>query len=256
MADHDKLPQSFYQAVAELQDLALTAASSDVQAMTVRQKDYLNLRAAFLKNQKLRESLPRPILNNSSLKGLAASLQAQRDSSEGRRNYVTKAFVDLQATALELDGENSPSNTNDNLIDAASWTGIESRAERLRAVHNLLPLAQEAVESLIEALQRSGDNGGPILDERAQALEHLRLLHVTLGNLLNAVDRGSFDDELGEGLAAEAVRYVDRFSAAVKDDPLPYATSVLLLGIFTACGFPGAGALAANFAFSVRKGVQ
>ena len=42
------------------------------------------------------------------------------------------------------------------------------------------------------------ETGGPLLDEHAEALEALRNLHHTLGELLAAIDHGKLDDEMGK----------------------------------------------------------
>lgn len=137
--------------------------------------------------------------------------------------------------------------------DPATWTGIESRADRLRTVRNLLPLAQAAVEGLITALSDTGGNGAPLLDEREEAVSHLRNLHRALGDLLAAAEAGHLDDELGAGLAAEAARYATRVARSLRDDPIPYITSGLLHGIFAACGFPMLGGFLGGIAQNIRK---
>ena len=136
---------------------------------------------------------------------------------------------------------------------AGAWTGIESGIERVRAVKSLLPLAQSAVEGLIAALSAPNANGAPLLDQHEEAIENLRSLHQALGSLLEAADCGHLDDELGTGLAAEAARYAKRAAHALSRDPIPYLSSGLLLGILTACGFPGIGGYLADITLNIRK---
>lgn len=138
-------------------------------------------------------------------------------------------------------------------IDSSLWTGQQGRAARLKMVRTLLPLAQSAVESMIADLSAPNPNGGPILDEREEALKHLRDLHRSLGELLAAADAGHLDDELGQGLQAQTARFAKRAARALRSDPAPYVSSALLLGIFTACGLPGIGGYLADVALSVRK---
>jgi hypothetical protein len=83
-------------------------------------------------------------------------------------------------------------------IDSTMWTGTEGRAARLKMVRGLLPLAQNAVDSMIATLSEPNANGGPLLDSRIEAIQELRKLHDALGELLTAVDNGHLDDELGE----------------------------------------------------------
>jgi hypothetical protein len=66
-----------------------------------------------------------------------------------------------------------------------------------------------------------------------------------LGSLLSAIDGGHFDDELGQNLQAEAAWYSKRAARALRDDPMPYLSSALLLGLPTACGLPGLAAILA-----------
>ena len=138
-------------------------------------------------------------------------------------------------------------------VHAEAWTGPKRPVERLQAARTLLPLAQVAVESMIAKLSEPNPNGAPLLEGREDALQHLRDLYRTLGELLAAVDAGHFNDDLGQGLAAEAARYAKRAARALRDDPMPYVSSALLLGIFTACGLPGIGGYMADVAFNVKK---
>lgn len=136
---------------------------------------------------------------------------------------------------------------------SSAWTGIESPSERLRTVRKLLPLAQAAVEGLIASLSDTGGNGAPLLDEREEAVSHLRQLHAVLGDLLAAADAGHLEDQLGQGLAAEAARYATRAARALRDDPMPYVASGLLHGLFAVCGFPGVGGFLGGIAQNIRK---
>lgn len=137
-----------------------------------------------------------------------------------------------------------------------SWTGIEAPAAKLRAVRALLPLAQAAIEGMIVVLEEPSGNGGPILDERVEALNNLRALHSSLGQLLEAADSGHLDDQLGEGLAAEAARYAKRAAQALKTDSMPYVASSLLLGLLSSCGLPGIGGYLGGVALAVRKNAE
>lgn len=138
-------------------------------------------------------------------------------------------------------------------VDPSAWTGVTSREERLVAVRTLLPLGQAAVEGMIEALSDTGGNGAPLLDEREEAVGYLRRLHTALGDLLAAADSGQLDDELGQGLAAEAARYAMRAAKALRDDPMPYVASGLLNGILTVCGFPLVGSFLGGIAQNIRR---
>jgi hypothetical protein len=139
--------------------------------------------------------------------------------------------------------------------DAAAWTGPIDRVSRLKVVRQLLPQARDTVEMLIAALSEPGPNGGPLLDEQEEVIRRLRELHGTLGELLNAIDGGRFDDDLGQGLVAETVRLAKTVRDNLVDEPLPCAIAGLLLGIFTLGGHPTAGAFLsdATYRFATRK---
>lgn len=139
------------------------------------------------------------------------------------------------------------------VADSSTWGAPQSRTARLKTVRTLLPLAQAAVESMITTLSEPNPNGAPILEERAEALTHLRELHRTLGELLGAVDAGRFDDDLGQGLLAESARYAKRAARSLRDDPMPYLASALLLGVFHACGLPGIGGYIGGVALNIKK---
>jgi hypothetical protein len=106
---------------------------------------------------------------------------------------------------------------------------------------------------MIATLAEPNDNGAPLLEAREEAVEHLRELHRTLGELLSAIDQGHFDDELGQNLQAEAARFAKRAARALRDDPMPYLSSALLLGLLTACGLPGLGGYISGVALTVQK---
>lgn len=102
-------------------------------------------------------------------------------------------------------------------------------------------------------LAQPGGNNGPLLDERIEALEHLQALHHALGELLAAAHTGRLGDDLGQGLAAETARLAKRATRALRDDPAPYLTSGLLLGILSACGLPTIGEYLGGIAMNMRR---
>lgn len=137
--------------------------------------------------------------------------------------------------------------------DASAWTGVSEPVQRVRAVQSLVPVAQAAIETLISQLEAPRHNGGPPLDEIEVALGHLRQLHAALGKLLIMADEGTLSSSRGEGLMVEAARYGRRAAKALKNDPVPYALSATLLGLFTACGFPGLGGYLSGLAIAIKK---
>jgi hypothetical protein len=109
---------------------------------------------------------------------------------------------------------------------------------------------------MIDALSDTGGNGAPPLPEKAEAIENLRLLHRSLGDLLAAADSGHLEDALGQGFAAEAARYAKRAAKALKYDPMPYVASGLLHGVLAACGFPTIAGFLGGIAMNIRKNVH
>lgn len=137
--------------------------------------------------------------------------------------------------------------------DASAWTGIQARATRLLVVRKALPVARAAIDTMIDSLSQPGPNGGPILDEHEEAIGHLRSLHRSLGELLEAAEAGHLDDDLGQGLVAEGARFAKRAARALSRDPMPYATSSLLLTILWACGFPTIGGYLGDVTLNIQK---
>lgn len=173
-------------------------------------------------------------------------------SWEPRRSFLREQFEPLldflEGGALSGAQQRMPGS-----YDAAAWTGVSEPVQRVRAVQSLVPVAQAAIETLISQLEAPGHNGGPPLEEAEVALGHLRQLHAALGQLLTLADEGSLLTSRGEGLMVEAARYGRRAAKALKNDPVPYALSATLLGLFTACGFPGLGGYLSGIAIAMKK---
>lgn len=138
-------------------------------------------------------------------------------------------------------------------LDASAWGAPPSQTSRLRTVKSLLPLAQAAVDSMITTLSEPNPNGAPILEERAEAIEHLRNLHRTLGELLSALDAGRLSEGVGQRLLGEAAGYAKRAARSLRSDPMPYLASALLLGIFEACGLPGIAGYLVGITQNIQK---
>lgn len=200
---------------------------------------------ATLRRELMRRDLEVPsfLLTHPSVDSFTASIKGVPNKAEREERVRNDFWPLLRALGS---GEAAPA-------DSSAWTGEPSRAARLKTVRTLLPLAQTAVDSMIETLSEPNPNGAPILDERKEAIENLRKLHRTLGELLSAIDDGHLDDELGQSLQAEAARFAKRAARALRDDPMPYLSSALLLGIFYACGIPDVGGYLGGVALTVRK---
>lgn len=175
--------------------------------------------------------------------------QRQRSASKSktgkrRKNRIHDEAIDVRAFEQREPFSNPTSD---------SWTGITSRSQRLAAVRSVLIPAQTAVDELINYLERPNANGAPLLDERTDAIAQLRELHSALGEFLNGIDSGQFQDELGGGLLAEVIRLSQRAAKTLKNDPLPYAMALFVYATFGAFGASDAGGLLAGAALQLTK---
>lgn len=231
-------------ALTALQNILLQAAEGSRHAEI--DSEYRKLRTNLLRNEEFSDIVPRMVRQNRDLGSFWAEFKSFSPQWEPRRQWIREQFGPLFDRADAL--ERTPNSTS-----SEDWTGIESRTARLKTVQSLLPLAQSAIEGLISQLSQAGDNGGPILDDRLEAISQLKLLHETLGLLLNSIETNRFDDAYGHGLAADAARYAKRAARILKNDPMPYIVASLFLGIFSACGFPGIGGHLSGVALAIRK---
>lgn len=227
------------EATAErLQSILINAAEGQRNIADDRQ--YADLRKR-LKREKI--GLSQMLKTHPTVDSFSAAIRSIVQRSE-RVDRIREDFAPL---FRELEGSTASE------IASSAWTGIESGVARVRAVKSLLPLAQTAIEGMIASLSVPNANGGPPLDQHEEAIENLRELHRTLGALLNAADSGCLEDEMGNGLAAEAARYAKRAARALSRDPMPYISSSLLLGLLTVCGFPTIGGFLADVALNIQK---
>lgn len=175
------------------------------------------------------------------------SFTAYIRSTDERPQVVERVRREFDDLYRSIESAANPS------VDPEGWTGVADRRMRIAAVRQLLPLAQASVEGLMVQLAQGGANNGPVLDERIEALEHLRALHSALSDLITAVEAGHLDDSFGQGLAAETARLAKRATRSLRDDPAPYLTSGLLLGVLSACGLPTIGEYLSGIAVNMRR---
>lgn len=212
---------------------------------------YQAMRKELLEDPRYGDLAPSWLRRNRDLGALWSFAKSIDGSWEPRRQFVREQFEPL-LDFLERSGGN-PSPRLPGPYDASAWTGVQSAVQQARAIRTLIPVAQAAIGSLIEHLEKPSHNGGPPLDEVDFALERLRHLHNALGNLLAAVENGKLKETLDSGLITEIARYGRQATRALKHDPLPYALSGTLLAVFTACGFPGLGGYLGGIAIAIKK---
>lgn len=214
--------------------------------------EYKELRRRLLGDDTYIEVIPAFVRRNRDLGSLWPALKSFSPQWEPRRIEVRNQFEDALAMAerIEVFGKSVGATTG---YDPSAWTGAIKGSDRVKAVKTLLPIAQNAVEQLIATLETPRHNGGPPLDEMVTAIENLRQLHRMLGEMLTAADEGRLSGAFNDGLPAEAARYAKRAARALRDDPMPYAASALILGIMTACGMPDIGGYLMGVALSMKK---
>lgn len=213
--------------------------------------DYTAMRADLLRNPLYAGLAPDFLKRCRDTGALWSFAKSVNPSWEPRRVFLREQFEPL-LDRLEHGGAQS-ARRMPGPYDSNAWTGAQGPIQRVKAVQTLLPLAQAAVGSLIEHLEKPGHNGGPPLDEVDRALVSLRDLHNSLGEILHLADEGGLASPRGEGLVIEAARYGRRAARALKHDPLPYAMSAALLGLLTACGFPGLGGYLSGMALAIKR---
>ena len=212
---------------------------------------YQSMRMELLEDPRYGNLAPSWLRRHRDIAALWSFAKSVDGSWEPRRRFLREQFEPL-LDFLERGG-GGPSPQMPGSYDASAWTGVQSTAQRAQAILTLIPVAQAAVGSLIDHLEKPSHNGGPPLDEVEFALERLRKLHAALGNLLIAVQDGKIKETFEGGLIAEIARYGRQTARALKHDPLPYALSGTILALFTACGFPGLGGYLGGIALAIKK---
>jgi hypothetical protein len=242
-----------------LQTILLLAAEGQRGAELDR--EYRSLRRALLAEPRYEMVIPKYVRRHRDLESLWPTFKSFSPHWEPRRQEVREQFEPLLAEAeraslsekLQIGDHAEAEVVRRPGHDATAWTGASSPAERVLAVKTLMPVAQSAVEQLLALLDNPGHNGGPPLDEVEEAIGELRHLHAALGKLLTAADEGKLMEALNDGAAAETARFAKRAARALRDDPVPYAIAGTILGLLTACGFPGIGGFLASVAIQMKK---
>jgi hypothetical protein len=214
------------------------------QFTSAEQEEYQHVRRALIRDPEVKPRLPRLVTLNSHADGVWSDLRDHSGQWEPRRMFVREQMRDALTYAMEAAAR-------DTATQASRWTGIQSQRERLVVARKLLPLAQATVEGLIAELERPQGNGGPPLDERAVALEHLKALHIVLGECIAGLEQER--DKLDQKLLNEAAGYVTRAARSLRDDPMPYLVSTGLAGIFALLGAGELGGFLAGMALNVRR---
>jgi len=214
--------------------------------------EYKELRRILLEDSGYSDVIPTFVRRYRDLGSLWPALKSFSPQWEPRRGEIRKQFEGALATAERTEFFGKPGDVPPG-YDSSAWTGATKGADRVNAVKTLFPIARNALEHLIAQLEAPSHNGGPLLDETVAAVEALRQLHQALGEILLAADEGKLFDPFNDGLARQASRYAKRAAKGLRDDPIAYATSALILAIMTACGMPDIGGYLAGVAISMKK---
>jgi len=246
------------EAIIRLQDILLQLAEGERGEEL--DQEYREIRSAFLENSEYNDVIPRLVRIHRNLGGMWPYMKNFDATWEPRRKHVRDELDPLFARAEHLAKKSTDANppwpATPPSTDATDWTGMQSRAQRLATARSLLPVARGSIERLIEDLSKPPHNGGPPLSETTEALDNLRKLHRSLGEILDAVEGNNWSAIEQQGLPAEAARYAKRFARSVRYDPMPYASAALLLCVLSACGLPGIAGALSGVALTVSKGPQ
>lgn len=175
---------------------------------------YKALRRNLLNRTDLRPLAPAFIAAQPNLSAYVRHVRETKDRGE-RRDMVRAQFAAL----LSLVGDAQS-------IQTSTWTGRPSVVEQARLVQALAPAALTVIDRLIENEMRLRGNGGPVDEEREQALFHLRALHQALGELIRlAKAEKSLDGILGK---IQAIRQSARAAVGKAAAAAPITASALL----------------------------
>ncbi len=176
---------------------------------------YKALRRALLKRTDLRPLAPSFIAAQPNLSAYVRNVRETEKRSE-RRDMVRAQFARL----LDHVGDHQS-------IRPSAWTGRPSLREQAEIVQALAPAALTVVQRLIENEIRLRGNGGPVDDDREEALLHLRALHQALDDLVRLART---EQPLAGMLSTlQTIRHSARVSVSKAIATVP-VTSAALLG--------------------------
>lgn len=237
-------PEDDAAVIYQLQTVLLNAVEGEKSDKL--NSEYFALRKGLMNSEVYRPVVPRFIQDNRDLKSMWSFLKSVSDTWEPRRQMVRGELRPLLIMAEERERQSTA-------LRSSSWTGTLGGAERIVAVKALVPVTQAAIETLIASLETPKGNGAPLLDEHDAAIAHLRKLHSALGDVLELAENGQLNTQIGEGLVKELISYGKRAAKQLRDDPIPYAMSALLLAVFSALGDSMLGGYMAGIATNIRR---
>lgn len=133
---------------------------------------YKALRKVLLAREDLRPLAPTFVAAQPNLEAFVRHIRTLKDRTT-RRSNVREAFKSLWG---EVGGQDP--------VDSAGWTGRKNARQQAALARTLAPLALEALDRLIRDEENARGNGGPVDQDREQALKYLKELHGALGELI------------------------------------------------------------------------
>lgn len=212
-------------------------------------REYKALRSVLLRRDDLADVVPSYIRSQRDLAAFWSFIKAYNPKYEPRRQHIRETFA---ALAERAEGRSKAP------IRPSKWTGRRTKAEQVRVVLSLAPDALAAVEALLEEQTRGLGNGGPVEQERTDAIEALKELRSELSELIRLAELDlPFDERLSNVVAIKARAFRWMASPAgfgIASLPLTGASVALgvgVMGIINAIS-PGNGATMGAGAMAVH----
>lgn len=167
------------EAATRLQAVLISACEGNRDLSTDRA--YKQIRTPLMRRSDLIDAVPSFVKVNRDLGAFWSYIRGVSGQWQPRREHVWEFFKPLFD---RIEGRTvSP-------VMSSKWTGKRSVQQQARVVLSLAPDALHSIEMLTMELEVSLHNGGPIEDEREDALAALRKLHSELGKLLVLAEQG------------------------------------------------------------------
>lgn len=228
LAHNTKWPEglSDEDAVMRLQTVLIQACEGNRDLTNDR--DYKALRSPVIGRADWSDVVPTFVRAHRDLASFWAYIKQFSGQWAPRRDHVWESFKPLFD---RVEGRSKPP------VRTSSWTGRRTVAEQAQIVLALAPDALHGVEWLLGEQEKGLDNGGPVDDERADAIASLKKLRQELEELIDLAESGQpLSDKLGRisELKASALRWiVNPYGLALGNLPLAGQTAVIACGVST-----------------------
>lgn len=171
-------------AVHRLQSIMLLACEGNKDLSNGR--EYRAIRSHLLRRPDLSDVLPKYIRSYRDLALFWQFIKPYAPKWEDRRQMIRTTFEPLFDRVA---------GRTQQAAQSAKWTGRRTASQQARVVISLGYDALLGVDLLLEEQERPLHNGGPVDDERAEAIRKLKSLHHELGVLIALAETGKPLDE-------------------------------------------------------------